>query len=160
MREIKEAQKKWRKAKALAGKTCFEQGKTKMAQRLSECAMFTGNETLEEMVCLMFSAQGSEFLTTFGFPDLDTFRKFLKYQPERFGVFIDKGEISLSQEKNIFVVGNTTARIKCGETALYRIILMHGAAADIEASGYAVLKIEADSISKYNLKKTDFAKVL
>lgn len=160
MREIKEAQKKWRKAKALAGKTCFEQGNTKMAQRLSECAMFTGNETLEEMVSLMFSAQGSEFLTTFGFPDLDTFRKFIRYQPERFGVFIDKGEIALSQEKNIFVVGNTTARIKCSETALYRIILMHGAAADIEASGYAVIKVERDGLSKCEIHKTEFAKVL
>ena len=160
MREIKEAQRKWRKAKALAGAKVFEQGNTKMAQRLSECAMFTGDETLEEMIALMFSAQGAEFLTTFGFPDLETFRKFTKYQPERFGVYIDCGEIALRGVKNIFVVGNTIASIKCDQTALYRIILMHGASAEIEASGYSVIKIEKDGVSSYNIKVSDNAKVM
>lgn len=160
MREIKEAQRKWRKAKALAGAKVFEQGNTQMAQRLSECAMFTGDETLEEMIALMFSAQGAEFLTTFGFPDLGTFRKFTKYQPERFGVYIDCGEIALRGVKNVFVVGNSSVTLKCDETELYRIILMHGASVRIEASGYAVLNIEKDGLSKCEINKTEFVKVL
>lgn len=160
MKEIKDAQKKWRAAKQQAQASCETAHQYDMARKLGACQMFTGEESMEEMIRLMFSPQGAEFLTTFGFPDLDTFRKFTKYQPERLGVFIDKGEISLSQEKNIFVVGNTTARIKCSETALYRIILMHGASADIEASGYAVLKVEKDGVSSYNINKTEFVKVL
>ena len=160
MKEIREAQKKWRKAKVQAGDYCFEHGKTEMAKKLSECTMFKGYETLEEMISMMFSAKGAEFLTKFNFPDIETFRKFIKYDPERFGVFIDKGEIALSQEKNIFVVGNTIARVKCDQTALYRIIAMHGASVEIEASGYSVIKIEKDGISKININKTEFAKIL
>lgn len=160
MKEIKEAQKKWCKAKALAEKKSFEQGKTQLAQRLSECAMFTGDETFEEMISMMFSARGSEFLTKFRFPDLDTFRKFIKYHPENHGIYIDCGKIALRDVKNIFVVGNTAASVKCEETALYRVILMHGASAVIEASGYSVLKVTKDSISKVEIHITEFAKVL
>lgn len=160
MKEIIEAQKEWQKAKAQAERYCLEHGKGELAKKLSICQMFRGDESLEDMVSLMFSAQGSEFLTRFSFPDIATFRKFLKYNPERLGVYIDKGEIALRGEKNIFVVGNTTARIKCDETALYRIILMHGASADIEASGYAVLNIEKDGVSGYKIKVSDNAKVM
>ena len=60
----------------------------------------------------MFSPQGAEFLTTYNFPDIATFRKFKKYHPERFGVYIDCGEIAISDAKNVFLVGNTTARLK------------------------------------------------
>lgn len=160
MKEIFEAQKKWRNAKVLAGSICLQRGDQEMARKLSECHMFKGTESLSEMIDLMFSAQGSEFLTTFGFPDLATFRKFIKYQPERLGVFIDKGEIALSQEKNIFVVGNTTARIKCSETALYRIMLMHGASAVIEASGYSVVSVKSDDESEVSIIESDNCKIL
>ena len=155
MKEIVEAQKKWQKAKDQARRICLERGKSELAD-----PMFKGTETLEEMISLMFSAQGSEFLTRFGFPSLETFRKFIKYHPEKMGVWIDKGKIALSGEKNIFVVGNTTAVIKCDQTALYRIILMHGASAEIEASGYSVIKIEKDGVSSYNIKVSDNAKVM
>ena len=160
MKEIVEAQKKWQEAKNQARRICLERGKSELADRISVCTMFKGTETLEETASLMFSAQGSEFLTRFGFPSLDTFRKFLKYNPERLGFWIDKGKISLSGEKKIFVVGNTTASIKCDQTVLYRIILMHGASADIVASGYSVLKIEKDGVSSYNVKVMDNAKVM
>lgn len=160
MKEIVEAQKKWQKAKDQARRICLERGKSELADRISVCTMFKGTETLEEMISLMFSAQGSEFLTRFGFPSLETFRKFIKYHPEKMGVWIDKGKIALSGEKNIFMVGNTTASIKCDQTALYRIILMHGASAEIEASGYSVIKIEKDGVSDYNIKVSDNAKVM
>ena len=160
MKEIVEAQKKWQKAKENAQRICLERGKTEMADRISVCTMFKGTESMEDAASLVFSAQGSEFMTRFGFPSLDMFRKFTKYNPERLGVWIDKGKISLSGEKRILVVGNTIARIKCDETALYRIILMHGASAEIEASGYSVVKIEKDGISGYEINISDFAKVM
>ena len=160
MKEIREAQRKWRKAKALAGRKCFEDGNVGMAKKLSDCAMFTGDETLEQMVGMMFSAKGAEFLTRFGFPDIETFRKFIKYEPDRLGVYIDKGEISLRSVKNIFAVGNTIVRAKCDETALYRIIAMHGASVHAEASGYAVVKVEKDAFSNVEVSKNDNAKVL
>ena len=160
MKEIVEAQKKWQKAKDQARRICLERGKSDLADRISVCTMFKGTESLDDAASLVFSAQGSEFMTRFGFPSLDTFRSFLKFNPEKYGAYIDKGEIALSGEKNIFVVGNTTASIKCDQTALYRIILMHGASAEIEASGYSVVKIERDENSEVKGSFSGMAKRL
>ena len=160
MKEIVEAQKKWRRAKVLASASCIRQGKRDVAEKLNVCNMFKGTESMEEMISLMFSAQGSEFLTTYGFPDIETFRMFKKYHPERFGVYIDCGKINLSGVQRAFLVGNTQAEIKCDQTALYRIILMHGASAEIEASGYAVVKIERDENSEVKGSFSGMAKRL
>ena len=115
---------------------------------------------MEEMISLMFSSQGAEFLTTYGFPDIETFRKFKKYNPERFGVYIDCGKISLPGVQRAFLVGNTQADMKCDQTALYRIIAMHGASVEIEASGYAVVKIEKDVNSEVKGSFSGMAKRL
>ena len=160
MKEIVEAQKKWRRAKVLASASCIRQGKRDVAEKLNVCNMFKGTESMEEMIPLMFSAQGAEFLTTYGFPDIETFRMFKKYHPERFGVYIDCGKINLSGVQRAFLVGNTQAEIKCDETALYRIILMHGASAEIEASGYSVVKIEKDGVSEVKGSFSGMAKRL
>ena len=160
MKEIKEAQKKWRVAKDAAQASCEKSYQYDMARKLSLCQMFTGDESMEEMINLMFSPQGAEFLTTYRFPDIETFRKFKKYHPERFGVYIDAGKIALSETRKVFLVGNTTAELKYSEIAGNRLILMCGASAHIEASGYAIVKIEKDDISKVEIVKSDFAKVL
>ena len=91
MKEIKDAQKKWKVAKDAAQAQCEKSYQYEMARKLGACQMFTGEESMEEMIRLMFSPQGAEFLTTYNFPDIATFRKFKKYHPERFGVYIDCG---------------------------------------------------------------------
>lgn len=160
MKEIKEAQKKWSAAKDAAQTSCERSHMYEMARKLSLCKMFTGDESLQEMINLMFSPQGAEFLTTYRFPDIATFRQFKKYHPEQYGVYIDAGKISLSEPRRAFLVGNTTAEIKCSQTAANRLILMCGASARVEASGYSIVKIEKDDVSKVDVIKSDFAKVL
>lgn len=160
MKEIKDAQKKWRAAKDAAQAQCETSHQYDLARKLGECQMFKGDESLEEMISLMFSPQGAEFLTTYGFPDLVTFRKFKKYHPERFGVYIDCGEIALRDEKNVFVVGNTVARLKYAQTQGNRLILMFGAMADVDASGFCVVKIERDATSKVEVNISGHAKVI
>ena len=71
------------------------------AQAIGACSLFTGKETLEELVSLMFRPQGIEFMLQHKFPDLDTLREFKPYHPERFGVYIDCGEIDLTETKAI-----------------------------------------------------------
>lgn len=160
MKEITEAQKAWEKAKHKAYRDKQEANELEYARKLSECRMFKGTETLEEVTGLMFSPQGTEFLTKFGFPDLATFRKFKKYHPERYGVYIDCGRISLSEARKVFLVGNSSATLDYRETAGSRIILMHGARAVITASGYSVVKIEHDALSNVKYEAGDHAKVL
>lgn len=160
MKEIKDAQEKWKAAKNAAQKRNEKSHNYEMARKLGACQMFTGEESMEEMIRLMFSPQGAEFLTTYNFPDIATFRKFKKYHLERFGVYIDCGEIAISDAKNVFLVGNTTARLKYTQTQGNRLILMCGAMARVEASGYCVLKIEKDNKSNVEVNISGHAKVL
>ena len=136
---------------------CASIGNKELAQKLADCTMFKGTEDLEQLIRLMFTPQGIEFLTQYNFPDLATFRKFKKYHPERYGVYIDCGEISLSEARRVFLVGNSSATLNYRETAGNRVYLMHGARASIVASGYAVIKIEHDAKSSVSYITNDKA---
>lgn len=157
---IKHIQEEWQVAKEAAAKQCELNGEYRMAQLLRECKMFRGDETLEELVNLMFTPRGIEFLTRFHFPSLNTFRRFLRYKPERFGVYIDAGKIALSDTERAFLVGNTTAYIKYGKTALNRLYMMHGATANITAKGFSVVKIERDATTDLDVNIEDNARLL
>lgn len=102
---IKKIQGEWKAAKDAAQAQCTNNGRYEMAEKLGACDMFKGNETLEELIGMMFSPRGVEFMTTYNFPNLATFRRFKKYHPERFGVYIDCGKISLSEARKIFLIG-------------------------------------------------------
>ena len=154
---IKKIQKEWQKAKDEAQMICASIGNKELAQKLADCTMFKGTENLEQLIRLMFTPQGIEFLTRYNFPDLATFRKFKKYHPERYGVYIDCGEISLSEARRVFLVGNSSATLNYRETAGNRVYLMHGARASIVASGYAVVKIENDAKSSVSYITKDKA---
>lgn len=154
---IKKIQKEWQKAKDEAQMMCASIGNKELAQKLADCTMFKGTEDLEQLIRLMFTPQGIEFLTQYNFPDLATFRKFKKYHPERYGVYIDCGEISLSEARRVFLVGNSSATLNYRETAGNRVYLMHGARASIVASGYAVIKIEHDAKSSVSYITNDKA---
>nr|DAP23618.1 MAG TPA: hypothetical protein [Bacteriophage sp.] len=154
---IKKIQKEWQKAKDEAQMICASIGNKELAQKLADCTMFKGTENLEQLIRLMFTPQGIEFLTRYNFPDLATFRKFKKYHPERYGVYIDCGEISLSEARRVFLVGNSSAMLNYRETAGNRVYLMHGARASIIASGYAVVKIENDAKSSVSYITKDKA---
>lgn len=157
---IRRIQREWRAAKDAAQAQCADSGQYEMAAKLEACDMFKGDETLEELIGLMFSPRGIEFLTTYNFPSLATFRRFKKYHPERFGVYIDCGKISLSEARKVFLIGDTTAELKYRETAGNRLFLMCGAKASVAASGYAVVKVEKDKDSEVSYIVQDNAKIL
>lgn len=156
---IKKIQKEWQKAKDEAQMMCASAGNKELAQKLADCTMFKGTEDLEQLIKLMFTPQGIEFLTRYNFPDLATFRKFKKYHPERYGVYIDCGEIELTEARKVFLVGKSSATLKYRETAGNRAYLMHGAKAVIIASGYSVIKVEHDDKSSVSYIIKDNAKV-
>lgn len=157
---IKAVQADWVKTKSKAEARCRRAGKTDLADKLAACDMFLGIETLPELVRLMFSPQGIEFMTSFDFPNIETFRKFKPFHPEKLGVYIDCGHISLTEARNAFLVGDTTAELKYRQTAQNRVNLMCGAKATIIASGYAVIKIETDRKSQVAQIVTDHAILL
>lgn len=132
----------------------------KQAHQLGACNKFTGKETLEQLVQLLFSPQGIEFCLTNNFPDLATLRKFKKYHPERLGVYIDCGTITLQEPQAAFLIGNTTATVKCQQTARKRLYLMHGANAHVEAGGFTVVRVEKDNNSQVTTNTSGNAKIL
>lgn len=157
---VRHIQEEWKAAKQAAQEHCMRTGNQDMARKLEDCDMFKGNETLEELVELIFSPRGIEFLTKFGFPDLATFRKFKPYHPERFGVYIDSGKITLTEARRAFLIGDTVATVKYRESAGNRLHLMHGASASVLACGYSVVRVEKDVKSEVSFIKQDHARIL
>lgn len=157
---IKHTQEIWKEAKKAAETACRRQNDERMAAALSQCQMFTGEETLEEMVALMFSARGAEFLTRFGFPSLDIFRQYKPLKPEHLGVWIDSGKTDITGQNRVFLVGGTDATVRFCDTDLCRVVLMHGAKAVIILDGYAVLNVESDSTSSYSVIKNGHSVLL
>lgn len=95
----------------------------------------------KSLVWLFFSPQGREFCEEKNFPNIDTFRA-IKPQVEEFGVFVDSGNVSRSNDKVIALVGETCGELKFDKNnSTYKVILMHGAKAHITASNYAVILI-------------------
>lgn len=154
---IKSIYTDWRKANIKARQRCERAGYHDFAEKLADCRAFNGTETLPELIDLIFSAQGIEFMTTFGFPDIGTFRKFIPYHPERYGVFIDAHEIALTDAKRVYLIGNTSASLNYVKTQGNKVVMMHGAQARITASGYSVVKVETDRISTAELNVTEHA---
>lgn len=157
---IHNAHEQWKEAKDKAQHDCERKSQYGMAQKLNACSMFTGTESLEELVNLMFTPRGIEFMTRYNFPDIETFRKYKPLHPERFGVYIDCGKISLSEERKVFLIGDTVAELKYRDMARNRVHIMCGASANVTASGYSVVRIEKDSSSKVSFTEQEHGKVL
>ena len=162
MKEIENAQRNWLDAKEKAARLQEGKGNFDLAAKLNACQMFKGDESIEDLVALMFTQQGIEFMTRLGggFPDLAVFRKFKRFSPEKLGVYIDAGRITLKNPEKAFLVGNTVAVLQYDELKAKRLVMMHGAKATVEASGWAVVKIDTDGTCNIDVKKTDHAKVL
>ena len=160
MKEIKDAQGQWLEAKAKAARLQEGKGNFDLAAKLNACQMFKGDESIEDLAALMFSPQGVEFLTRYKFPDLAVFRKFKRFSPEKLGVYIDAGRITLKNPENAFLVGKTVAVLQYDELKAKRLVMMHGAKATVEASGWAVVRIDTDGTCNVDVKKADHAKVL
>lgn len=154
---IKTIYANWLKAKSKAQRLCERAGQDDMAAKIAECKMLTGSESLSELVDVIFSPQGAEFMTTFCFPDVKLLRRFIPFYPERYGVYIDAHEIELDNVRRVCLIGDTTARLSYTKTQGNKVVLMHGAHADIVATGYSVVRVESDKYSVANVMATDHA---
>ena len=113
----------------------------KQARLLGACELLTGKErTLEDIVRLFVTPQGIEFCINNHFPNMATFRLFKPYKVERFGIYIDAGTITLHNPERAILIGNTVATINNDTLDAHEIILLHGAKAVVNASGWAVCK--------------------
>lgn len=127
---------------------------------LGACSAFSEAKSVKEIVDELFTPQGVEFCLKLRFPTLDVFRQFDKEEVKQYGVYIDCGEIELTDPKRAFLVGNTKATVKCAKTQSNSIYLMHGASVSVIASGFAIVRVEGDKKSHISYIQNDHAKVL
>lgn len=133
----------------------------KQGVALGACSGFTEAANIEQIVEMLFSPQGVEFCLNYRFPALDVFRQFKQLDNvERLGVFIDCGDITLTDPQRAFLIGNTRANVNYTATQGNVLYLMHGAKASVTAGGYSVTHIEKDKTSSYTVNKVDNAEVL
>lgn len=146
---IRQVQAQWRQAKAHLAERCSATGNSDMAAKLAACDMFTGRESLARVVELFTSPQGLEFCIASKFPSLATLRLFKPYGVERYGVYIDAGDITLDNPHKAVLIGRTTAHITYSENKpLHTLALLRGASAVVNVSGWAVVGVTSERGSK------------
>lgn len=125
------------------------------AKKFKSCEKFTGNEDDSNITDLMFSPQGIEFCTKNNTPTLDIFveHKSRTSKLEKKGLFINAGEVDLHNVPNIWLVGDTKAKITINDKDVsHQIILMHGATAEIYADNFAVVFVYGEGVLKKETK--------
>lgn len=109
-----------------------------IAQQIGACDKITGVTGYESLVQLFFTPQGREFCRSHNYPTIVLFES-ISDDVRPYNVFVNRGDIEVYNVHNIALIGNTHAKIKMrGVDDIYRVLLMHGATAEIEASHYAV----------------------
>lgn len=136
----------WLNVKGEAQRACEQRSLPNLAEAYRKCAMFSGKESIEELASLYKSPQAVEFCMRYHFPNLATLRTFKGDHPERFGIYIDAGTISLNNPKEkVLLIGRTTAVVNCSEMRRYNVVCLHSSRAVVNASGWAVVRVEAEN---------------
>lgn len=132
---------------------------TKDVEGMGACNKFHGH-TLDNLIDQLFTPQGVEWVMAHAYPTMEMFRKFKPMHPDKKGVFIDCGKVILSQPEKVFLIGDTHAELTFSATKAFEVRLMYGATATIHASGYAVVQITKDRLSKVDVHAIGRARVL
>lgn len=130
------------------------------AQMLGCCDKFKGTEDLQGIINLFTSVQGIEFCMKHHFPNIATLRLFKPHHVEKYGIYIDAGAITLTNPKQVILIGRTTATINCSTLERHEIVLLHGARACVNASKWAVAFIKAEQGCSYIKNTSENALIL
>ena len=116
---------------------------------------------LEKLVEQLFTPQGVEFVMKTGYPGIFEFREIQKQTDlKKYGIYVDAGEVTLKEERKVFLIGNTFARLEYNDCASNKVFLKYGAKAEIKASGFSVVRLEHDSSSFIESYAKDKAVIL
>lgn len=114
----------------------------------------------KSLVWMFFTPQGREFCEKNNFPSLNQFRG-MSDEITNYGVYVDSGNISRSNDKDIALIGTTSAELTySGVEYVHKIILMHGAKARIKASNYAVILLVNIGNCEVEFEKDDTVVIL
>lgn len=114
------------------------------AASIGACKRIKDPASWEELIQLFFSAQGREFCKLHDFPGVVLWDEIKRdCNLEKYGIFVDAGEVARTGIVDIALIGNTRGVLSFETpSSIHRIILMHGASADITVRNHAVVLIE------------------
>lgn len=157
---IEQIHRQWLVAKEQRRQRCEVTGMSNVAEKLAACDMFKGTEDIAGLTRLFATPQGLEFCLAANFPNLATFRLFKRFDPAKYGFYIDAGNITLKNPKTAVLLGRTIATVVCDTCANHTVVTMHGATATVIASGWAVVRIEAGVSTSIIRRVSDHAIIL
>lgn len=114
--------------------------------RLRECGLLRMVASAGELCRTLYRPEGLEFCSRHAFPSLPLLEELETHHSTEIraeGVHIQRGNIGLVlNPRRLTLVGETEATIHIdSQTAVHKIVLMHGAKAHIYAKGYTVVSI-------------------
>jgi len=93
----------------------------------------------KSLTWLFFSHQGRRHCSSNKHPLVNLFRE-KKQDVNKYGVFVDAGDIIIANDTQVGLIGETTAILFFTDNSkVYKIILMHGAKAKIVATNSTVI---------------------
>lgn len=132
----------------------------KQALESGACGKSKGVSDWKTLCWLFFTPQGLEFCEKNNFPSIEDFRE-IKSNISDFGVFVDGGEITRSNDGNIALIGETNARLVFDDnTKMHKVVLMHGAKAFIVVRNYAVVRLINIGDCEVNIHKDKTSVIL
>lgn len=130
------------------------------AVKLGACSGSNGVTDWKSLCWLFFTPQGREFCEENEFPSIEMFRQ-MKDNVSDFGVYVDAGDMDRSNDTNIAIVGDTCANLVFDDnTKVHKVILMHGAKANITVSNYTVVLLVNVRDCEANINKDETSVIL
>lgn len=131
------------------------------AKRIGACPLIGEIKDKDTLLSSFFSPQGREFCERYNFPSIELFRQIKPEITEDMAVFVDFGQFTRSNDKDIALIGETCGELIFDENkTVHKIILMHGAKAVIKVSNYAVLLIVNIGGCEVTINKDETARIL
>lgn len=114
--------------------------------RYRECGLLSMVASVGELCRTLYRPEGLEFCSRNAFPSLELLEELEEHHSSEIkseGAHINRGNIGLIlNPRRLALVGDTEATIHIdSQTAVHKIVLMHGAKAHIHAKGYTVVSV-------------------
>jgi hypothetical protein len=115
------------------------------ARAIGACDKLVGTEDLAALARLIMTPAGMEFCINNRFPAGPTWRQ-LKQVADltQYGIYVDAGNIELTNPDNVLIVGRTTATITCNGKGRRNINVLRDASVIAIAYDWTVVRVKAD----------------
>lgn len=131
------------------------------AQLQGVCDKFTGKEKdFEQMARLLFSVQGIEFCATHQSPDMTVWREYKELGADKYNVYIDAGDIELTDVRYAAIVGNTKCKLTMTGNNACTLLFLHGAKAEITLNDFSVAFTHGAAADDYKIINNGHGRVL